>query len=689
MRAARRRRPVENEEVEQKRPGRSDATQQLAATVKSTQVPSVTPESPPPDPPLQIKPAAGASASNATPSPTEAQSQALSIPSIASLTPIDVRKPETPLTEIQRRARAFDNLQKLAAGLQKYYQQNSRYPQASSTTSSGIPTLSWRVEILPYLGYKELYDKFDFNKPWNREPNQSLLAYIPDEFVSPERFDTSTNFLLPADKSFMFGDRRSPRLNQIEDGADNTIMLVEVNDSLAVPWTQPTDYVPVSRDQMTEELGGLRSDGTFALWANGWPVLLPANLRGTQLHGVMTYESGDGPLAGKVHRNIKVDAVAPPPSESTVKLAEPKSPPPRTVGRRSYQEPDSLIESVQREPVPKAGELAEAQRKLRSIYATRIVDAKDADDKADLAREMLADAERMESDPSGAFALQTAAMRLAMDGGDPQTLMRIVDGRVARFEVDAFDVNAKTLLDFGRSAAARDPELNRSGDLLRRTVRVIHAGIQDNDFTRSSELARLAFRFTDQDPKEKIPRLVRSLRPLLTTANREYDSAVNHLADYRDNPDNHVAGAALGRFLCFFKGDWETGLPLLTKDENRQLGRIAQLDLQGASDELEQAEIGDAWWELSERARGGVYRTAARERAMHWYEQAYETMPDSLDKMHVKSRIDESEDAEAASPLSLCNQLAEELGVDLDTDLVSLAQGGARRGRRYRDDDDD
>lgn len=683
MRAARRRRPVEDEETQETSPRRR-ATENKAVTVAKIDAvePALSPRSA--DPTADV-----ATPSDSSDSPTQGKgSSTISEP--PGLSPIEQRKPGLPLKEVQRRSRAYANLQQLAEALQQYYREKNRYPQSFATTDSGIPTLSWRVEILPYLGHQSLYEKFDFSKPWNMEPNKSLLQYIPDEFVSPERFDTSTNYLLPAAKSFMFGQQRSPRLNQIEDGADNTIMLLEVNDSLAVPWTQPTDYVPKDNKRLTQDLGGLRGDGTFALWANGWTVLLPGTLRDAQLYGVMTHESGDGPQAGKIHRNITVDVEEETLAASTVSLSVATQTKSRATGRLPVSETSNTPSLAEpRQSVPKAGAIAEAQRKLRLIYSAKIADAKEDDQKAALAREMLANAQRMEGDSTGVYALQTAALRLAIGGGDPSTLIRIIDQRVARFEVDAYEENAKGMLEFGRSAASRDPEEFRSDALLHRTVRVIHAGIQDNDFVRASELAQIAYRFTDQDPKETIPRLIRSLRPMLTTAQREYTSALKHLAAYRKDPSKHDSGAALGRFLCFFKGDWEKGLPLLAKDENGQLRRIAREDIGGAADDRSQAAIGDAWWELSERARGGAYRTAARGRAMHWYRQAYDTMPDSLDRMHVKSRIEDADDVAVSSPLSLCLQLAEELGVDLEMDLVAVSQGGQRRGRRIRDGDDD
>ena len=84
-----------------------------------------------------------------------------------------------------------------------------------------------------------------------------------------------------------------------------------------------------------------------------------------------------------------------------------------------------------------------------------------------------------------------------------------------------------------------------------------------------------------------------------------------------------------------------------------------------------------------------VYRQAARDRSVHWYRQAYDSMPDSLDRIHVKSRLDEAEAIDGSSPIALCVQLAEELGVDLTVGLASVADIGQTRASQDSDDEDE
>lgn len=605
--------------------------------------------------------------------------------------PISERQPEEELSVVQRRKHAYENLQAINEALMMYVQKNGRYPKRYLTNAGGVPTLSWRVELLPILGYQELYEKFDTTRAWNLPPNKDLLQYIPDEFVSPERFDETTNFLLPAKNSFMFGENRPLTPSMLDDGAENTIMLLEVNEAYAVHWTEPKDFEPKSAMQMSGYLGGLREDGTFALWASGFPVLLGKELSNAQLFQAMTHAKSDGPRAGDIHRPITIEeAEADPAVEDGVPgdqmlAAESERPGVSLPGLNSPDPNEGQI--AKRDPVPPVSELTVAQEKLRVIYRDRIVAAKTEADKSKLATELIATAEQLEADPAGAYVLQRAALSLAVAAADATALLTAVDQRVARFEVDSFEENLKWIQAFGEATASRDSSLVKSGPLILRSIPVIYTGIQSDKYMSVSSVARIANRFTSSRIEDGISRLLTRLRSQLGSAKREYDQSVDDLNRYRKNPDDSAAGAAFGRFLCFIKGDWQKGLPLIAEGPGGDLTEVAGMDLRGARSAIDQAAIGDAWWELSERGNG-IYRQGARDRAVVWYTEAHERLPESLDRLHVKNRLHEAERSDARSPVALCQQLADALGVDLSQSLTSIAVNGNRSAQRSNNDDD-
>ena len=60
----------------------------------------------------------------------------------------------------------------------------------------------------------------------------------------------------------------------------------------------------------------------------------------------------------------------------------------------------------------------------------------------------------------------------------------------------------------------------------------------------------------------------------------------------KSNPDDAGANAAVGRYVCFFKGDWAAGLPLLAKGPSGPLTDLARLEIAGSGDSRRPFEVG-------------------------------------------------------------------------------------------------
>ncbi len=580
---------------------------------------------------------------------------------------IEERAPKNPLPEFRRRQMAVDNLKKISAALLAYKKDKGRFPKAY-TEIGGFKTLSWRVELLPYLGYESLYEQFDFSVPWNREPNNSLQQFIPDEYVSPERFDATTNFLVPATRNFIFGKKE-----YLTEDYPGTILLVEANDSWAVPWTQPDDFSPTSTEELRQGLGGVRCDGAFAVWGNGWTVLLASEIPGYKLWESFRAE-GSIQQPGEIHLDIAVGEV----SKPSVAVSIESAPLPKV---ESKAEMNAFAEPV-RQPIPRAGALAASQQKLREIFSEQIREATTESEKRKLSSKLLAAATSMERDPAGAYALQSAAMHLAIEGAGAKQLIAAIDHRISRFDVDPYEENITQLLAFGERVSRREPVSIQSDGFLERAVHVSHAAIVDNDFARASTLLRHAYRYLDQPRDEYIPTSVNRLRSQLSNAQQYYDRAKEQLANHRIDPSDREAAAAFGRFLCFVKGDWDNGLPLLAKGGHESLRTLAEADLNGASSDATKIALGDRWWDIASKTTTGIFQKAARDRALYWYRDACTSLPDSLDRMHVKARLDSADQEQATSPVGLVKKLAEELNVDVAISLGSVQGSGLSRGKR-------
>lgn len=202
------------------------------------------------------------------------------------------------ITVVQAQVAQREKLRMLGIALQKFYQAHGRYPAESAsplsyrrrdqvtTTATGPatanqtaagdevgdaaadevdneaqatdvagPPFSWRVALLPYLGYPELYEAFDFSQPWDSPDNRRVAASMPVVFdwerqpeVGPETLVSQADGGIPtSDFQFLVGNLgalgATPMVtaDQIGDGADRTLMLAQTPQQRS-PWSGPAGW---------------------------------------------------------------------------------------------------------------------------------------------------------------------------------------------------------------------------------------------------------------------------------------------------------------------------------------------------------------------------------------------------------------------------------------------------------------
>ena len=70
------------------------------------------------------------------------------------------------------------------------------------------------------------------------------------------------------------------------------------------------------------------------------------------------------------------------------------------------------------------------------------------------------------------------------------------------------------------------------------------------------------------------------------------------------SPDDPEANSLVGRFNCFWRGDWAKGLPMLAKGSDAALRALAQEEMAGANDAPMQLTIANAWWDMAAKLEG-------------------------------------------------------------------------------------
>ncbi len=90
-----------------------------------------------------------------------------------------------PAVRESRRQQCVKDLGQIGLAFYEYQRVRGHLPAPALADRDGRPLLSWRVAILPELGYASLYARFHLDEPWDSPHNRALLREMPTEFACP------------------------------------------------------------------------------------------------------------------------------------------------------------------------------------------------------------------------------------------------------------------------------------------------------------------------------------------------------------------------------------------------------------------------------------------------------------------------------------------------------------------------
>jgi hypothetical protein len=206
----------------------------------------------------------------------------------------------SPFVRQAHKDRCAGQLRRLNLALQGFHEAHGHFPAAAITDQSGKPLLSWRVAILPQLGYQSLYDAFHRDEPWDSPHNLALAAQMPEVFRCPSLPDgrasyTSYQVVVGPKPELgsigtMFEWARGVEIREVTDGTSNTVLIVET--SRAIPWTQPGDP-SFDRDGPLPRFGSGHSGGFHVIFADGSLRFLKLSIDMQILKSLLTRDGGE------------------------------------------------------------------------------------------------------------------------------------------------------------------------------------------------------------------------------------------------------------------------------------------------------------------------------------------------------------------------------------------------------------
>lgn len=303
-------------------------------------------------------------------------------------------------------------------------------------------------------------------------------------------------------------------------------------------------------------------------------------------------------------------------------------------------QPTVAQDNPKKDPVPDQAAQDKALVLIKRLFEADFAKRKPAD-VLELAGKLHQQALETNDDVTARYVLLRASQNLAASVGDFAAAFKAIDEMDRRFTVNAPQLKATALATIVNSGTSQNLE-----GLARSALGVIDQALTLDDFETAQRLAKIAEAAAQKSKSVPLVTSARSRGKLIEAQKKELDRVKADFELLRKTPDDSAACARVGKFLCFYKGDWEKGLALLTKGNDAKLQELAKRDLEAPMDTSAQVTVGDGWYDLAQAQEEGV-KGNLLVRARHWYKKAAEGNLTGLAKTKVEKRLMELDNVAA------------------------------------------
>lgn len=303
-------------------------------------------------------------------------------------------------------------------------------------------------------------------------------------------------------------------------------------------------------------------------------------------------------------------------------------------------EPVELIsptndETVKKHPVPSDAQQTPVFATLQEAF--NISETRTAEQSLTLARELFELAKEAQ-DPVEKFVLLRRTLTYAGKGGDAQLVLSAVGEIDRHFQIDRFEIGQNALLGF----AAQDESEEAMRSLTEATIDFIDEAIAAGRVDVASKLTEAVYDLLVAAPRATdLRKRVYDERERVRELFAQWQKIQQARARLESNPDDPHANLLVGKWLCFAKRDWDSGLPLLAKSGDETLRSLAAEELSRTGENAgDQLALADAWGDAAENAEADD-KGDFLARAHDWYRLAQSNVNSSLDEQRIERRLEE------------------------------------------------
>jgi hypothetical protein len=281
--------------------------------------------------------------------------------------------------------------------------------------------------------------------------------------------------------------------------------------------------------------------------------------------------------------------------------------------------------------------LAAATKLVADTFASETTNAVSQSQRAALSAKMLQTAVEEQSDMAGKYVLFGRARDLAVEAGDLNLAFKVIDQLAASFVVDDLRMKRDAAAALAKSPGVDQASFATSAEVLANEAQ------NANQNTLSESLDDLAITAARQSHDPQVLRDITAQSKHLTERRAMSARVKAALVILKAKPGDPESNLEVGRYKCFFEGNWKDGLPFLAQGSDRQLKGLALSEIHALSNPAGMNTLADGWWSVGENETGTA-RFQLQVHAGSWYDKAITGLT-GLAKARAQKRLEDAESA--------------------------------------------
>jgi hypothetical protein len=267
-------------------------------------------------------------------------------------------------------------------------------------------------------------------------------------------------------------------------------------------------------------------------------------------------------------------------------------------------------------PIPDEATQAKVMALLREVYESDYRLATTAQDKRAFAAKLLQEASET-TDATHRYVLLKEAKEISSQAGEASLAMRAVGVIDQEYAIDAWKSRAEVLTAIAKVATS--PEDHR--ELVGIALDVVDKAIEDGECAVARHCATVALAAARKCRDAALVKEVIAANARIEKSQDALADVTEATAKLRENPGDAEANLAAGQYLCFVKGDWERGIPHLSRGREERLKVLAAEELKSPTEPQACLALADHWWDYAQEQDISARKQIQRH-ATEWYRQA-------------------------------------------------------------------